>query len=92
MGVDSTPLGLHVAFMIEWLKDKAFAFMVFSPLVSLGLHFFGEVLGVSFLSELGIYIIIPICLVYLLAFVGALFSGDLFSGSSDKYGGGNEHE
>lgn len=67
----------------EWLVDKGITFLMFSPLIGLGVAFFSE--------KLAFFIFLPVCIVFLLAFVFSLFTGDLFSGSGDKYGGDDDH-
>ena len=64
---------------LERLKDIGFAYLCFSPFICIGLA--------PFSPELAAISVIPICVVYTLAFIFSLFSGDAFSGSGDKYGG-----
>lgn len=63
----------------EWIKDKGSVFLVFSPFIAIGVALFSPTLA--------FFIILPICIIYLLAFIFSLFNGDLFSSSGDKYGG-----
>jgi hypothetical protein len=65
--------------LIKWLVDKGITFLMFSPIICVGVGFFS--------AKLAFFIMLPLCIIYLLGFVFSLFTGDLFSGSSDKYGG-----
>jgi glucose-6-phosphate-specific signal transduction histidine kinase len=43
--------------------------------------------GLFLPDEILFFMVLPMCLMYLFGFIGAVLSGSFFSGSGDEYGG-----